>query len=154
MKYIITKSRKRKRKLLPKKWRDPRTKAIHKHTEMLQWLQMSFSLRGEVNLCEHMIKTAPCESVFRYINSLPIKKDICDRQNVLVKLSCVCVCLSFRDLFIFWKDFAFSFPIVCESNNIIYFVRVCALSWNSKGLGFDFQFRLTFFSWSINRHYM
>ena len=55
-----------------------------------------------------MVKTAPYESfgchlyyVFTYIYSLLIEKDICDRQNVSIKLPCVYVCLSSRDLFIF-----------------------------------------------------
>jgi hypothetical protein len=39
--------------------------------------------------------------VFTYIYSLLIKKDICDRRNVSINLLYVCVCLLFRDLFIF-----------------------------------------------------
>ena len=39
--------------------------------------------------------------VFTYIYSLLIEKDICDCQNVSVKLPCVYVCLSSGDLFIF-----------------------------------------------------
>ena len=39
--------------------------------------------------------------VFMYIYSLLIEKDICDRQNVLIKLPCVCVCLLSGNLFIF-----------------------------------------------------
>jgi SRP40, C-terminal domain. len=52
-----------------------------------------------------MVKTVPRESfgklVFTYIYSLLIEKDICDCQNVSIKLLCVCVCLSPRDLFMF-----------------------------------------------------
>ena len=39
--------------------------------------------------------------VFTYIYSLLIEKNICDHQNILAKLSCVYVCLSTTDLFIF-----------------------------------------------------
>ena len=46
-----------------------------------------------------MVKTAP--HVFTYIYSLLIEQDICDRQNVSIKLLCICVCRSPRDLLIF-----------------------------------------------------
>ena len=39
--------------------------------------------------------------VFPYIYSLQIKKDICDRRNISIKLLCVCVCLWSGELFIF-----------------------------------------------------
>ena len=39
--------------------------------------------------------------MFTYIYSLLIETDICDCRNVSVKLSCVYLCLSSRDLFIF-----------------------------------------------------
>jgi hypothetical protein len=38
--------------------------------------------------------------VFTYIYSLLIKKDICDCWNISIKLQCVCMCLSSRNLFI------------------------------------------------------
>ena len=60
--------------------------------------------------------------VFKYIYSLPIKKDICHRQNVSIKLPfCLCVlfiqrslhslgvCFSSRDLFILWVRVSFFF---------------------------------------------
>jgi len=39
--------------------------------------------------------------VFTYIYPLLIEKDICDHQNISVKLPRVCVCLLSGDLFIF-----------------------------------------------------
>ena len=38
-----------------------------------------------------------------------IKKDICDRQNISIKLLCVCVCLTPGDLFILPVGFLFLF---------------------------------------------
>ena len=49
--------------------------------------------------------------MFKYIYSLLIEKDICDRRKVLIKLSCVYVCLSSGDIFIFSLSFLFLFPI-------------------------------------------
>ena len=46
--------------------------------------------------------------------SLLIKEDICDDQNISVKLVCVYVCLSSRDLFIFRKSFLFLFLFLCS----------------------------------------
>jgi hypothetical protein len=40
-------------------------------------------------------------NVFTYIYSLMIEKDICDCQNISIKLLCVYLCLSFGDLFVF-----------------------------------------------------
>ena len=51
--------------------------------------------------------------------SFLIEKDICDCQNISIKLLCVCVCLSSGDLLIFCK-FPLSFPIFC-----IKFVILC-----------------------------
>ena len=48
-------------------------------------------------------------AVFTYIYSLLIKKDICDYRNVSINLSCVCVCLSPGDVFIFSVRVASSF---------------------------------------------
>ena len=39
--------------------------------------------------------------VFRYIYSLLIDKDVCDRRNVLLKFPCVYMCLSSGDIFTF-----------------------------------------------------
>ena len=49
----------------------------------------------------------PSLSCVHIIYSLLIEKDICDRQNVSIKLLCVFVCLSSRDLLIFWVSFLF-----------------------------------------------
>ena len=43
----------------------------------------------------------PSLSVFTYIYSHLIEKDSCDCRKISVKLSCVYVCISSRDLFIF-----------------------------------------------------
>ena len=51
--------------------------------------------------------------VFTYIYSLLIRKDICDHQNVSVKLPCVYVGLSSEDLFIFLVKVSSSFPYCC-----------------------------------------
>jgi len=40
--------------------------------------------------------------VFTYTYSVMIEKDICDCQNVSVKLPFVYVCFAFGDFFIFW----------------------------------------------------
>ena len=48
-------------------------------------------------------------TVFTYIHSLLIEKDICDCRNVSVKLPCVYLCLSSGDLFIFSASFVFLF---------------------------------------------
>ena len=44
--------------------------------------------------------------MFTYIHSLLIEKDDCDRQNISIKFPCVCMCLSYGDLFN-------SFPLFC-----------------------------------------
>ena len=49
-----------------------------------------FLNQKRVNVCKNMVKTATHES---FQSSLQIEKDICDRQNVSVKLPCVEVCL-------------------------------------------------------------
>ena len=51
--------------------------------------------------------------VFPYIYSFLIEEDICDRCNVSVKLPCVYVRRSSRDLFIFCKSFLFLFLLLC-----------------------------------------
>ena len=74
--------------------------------EIFRWLQMSFSIWREVNICEHTW----CHlcSVFTYIYSLLIKKDICDCWNV--SIISFHLCLSPGDLFIFFgKSFLFLF---------------------------------------------
>ena len=58
--------------------------------------------------------------VFTYIRSLLIEKDGCDHQNISIKFPCVCVCLSYSDLFNFWKEFSLSFPLFC----VIKFFRI------------------------------
>ena len=45
--------------------------------------------------------------------SLLIEKDVCGRQNVSVKLSCVCVCLSSGDFLIFFSVRVSSFFSYC-----------------------------------------
>ena len=56
-----TKNWKRKRKLLPKKWRDLWTKGTHIHTWKLQWNISTITdfFLDQKNVCEHMIKSAP-----------------------------------------------------------------------------------------------
>ena len=91
---------KRKRKILLKKL-DLWMNGIHKHMEasLKRFDSHRCLSRSEiVNVCEHMVKTA--SHVFTYIYSLLIEKDICDCQNVSIKLPCVCVCLLPGDLFI------------------------------------------------------
>ena len=109
---LNTKHRKRKDKeTLTEKWRDLWRKGTHKHKK-LNWniltITDAFLDQKRVNVPEH---TAKMEStlmwhrryyVFTYIYSLLIKKDICDHQNISIKLRCVCVCLSSGNLFIFW----------------------------------------------------
>jgi hypothetical protein len=68
-----------------------------------------FLHQKRVNISEHMVKMAPCDSVFAYIYSCQIEKDICDYLNVSVKLSCVYVCLSSGNLIFFCKRFLFLF---------------------------------------------
>ena len=56
-----------------------------------------------VNVCEHT-----CDAIFvmfTYMHSLLNEKDACDRRNILIMFQCVCVCLSYGDLFNFWKEF-------------------------------------------------
>ena len=48
----------------------------------------------------HFSKTPMWHHLYSY--SLLIDKNICDCQNISIKLPCVCVCLSSKDLFIFW----------------------------------------------------
>ena len=48
--------------------------------------------------------------VFIYIYSLLIEKNICDHQNVSIKLPCVFVCLLSGDLFIFLVRVSSFFP--------------------------------------------
>ena len=71
-------------------------KGTHKH--VLTITDVSLNLK-RVNVCERTWCHLYC--VFTYIYSLLILKDISDCQNVSVKLLCVYVCLSSRDLFIF-----------------------------------------------------
>ena len=52
-------------------------------------------------LCKLMVFWHRLYSVFTYIYSHLIKKDICECQNVSFKLACVCVCLMSEDLYIF-----------------------------------------------------
>ena len=47
--------------------------------------------------------------VFTHISSLLTEKDICDRQNISVKLPCVCVPFIWRSLHFFGKNFLFLF---------------------------------------------
>ena len=95
-KYRQNKNRKRKRKLLMKKWRISRWKA-YVNRGKLHWYVLTiidvFLNQKRVNVCLYC--------VFTYIYSLLIEKDICDHQNASVKLPYVYVCYSFGDLFIF-----------------------------------------------------
>ena len=73
----------------------------------------------------HFSKTLMWHSlyhVFIYIYSLPIEKDICDRQNGSIKLPCVSVCLLFGILFIFSVEFPLYFPISCVVHSIDLFL--------------------------------
>ena len=60
-------------------------------TETIQTIDAFLNYK-RVNVCEHMVKTAPHDSlycVFQYIYSPLTEKDICDRWNVSLKLPCV-----------------------------------------------------------------
>ena len=88
-----TKNRKRKGKILLKNVEiSGRKEHTNKHRLKLHILTITdvFLDQKRVNTCEHMV----C--------FLLIKKDICDRQSISVKFPCVCVCLLFGDIFIFW----------------------------------------------------
>jgi len=52
--------------------------------------------------------------MYIYIYSLLIENDICDCQNVSVKLTCVYMCLSFGDLFIFSIIVSSFFSYFCD----------------------------------------
>ena len=88
-----------------------------------------------VNVCEYTWRHL--HYLFTYIYSLLNEKDICDRQNVSIKLPCVCVCLSCRDLFLFSVRISsfFSYFLFMEYNfcNSLFFA--CSwrweCSWNS-----------------------
>ena len=77
--------------------RSPEERPIETHGNLFDifwWSQMSFFDQKRVNVCEHMVAPSlPCV----YIHL----EDICDCQNVSVKLLCVYVCPSSGDLFIF-----------------------------------------------------
>ena len=61
--------------------------------------------------------------MFTYISSLLIKKDICDRLKVSVKLPCVCVCLLSGDLFILSVIVSSSFSY------LFFFIHTSVLSY-------------------------
>ena len=84
-------------------------------TKTFQRSQMSFLNRKSKCMWTHgKDEVTSFYHVFTYIYSLLIEKDICDHQNVLVKLPCVCVCLLSRDLLIFsGKSFIFLFLFFC-----------------------------------------
>ena len=101
---------------------------VHTNTRKLNW---NFSIRFSLYplhssphpvshpLWWHFSKTLMWHHLYRvftYIYSLLIKKEICDRQNLSVKLPCVCVCLLFGDLLIFsvWVFSLFSY-FLCYS---------------------------------------
>ena len=65
-----------------------------------------------VNVCKHTVKMTWCHlhSIFTYVYSLLIEKDICDHRNISNKFLRVCVCLTSGNLFIFSKSFPFPFP--------------------------------------------
>ena len=101
----ITKNWKRKRNLLPENEEISGGNA-HTNTWKLNWnvstITDVFLDQKRVNVCEHTVKTASCGTVFTMCSySLLIKKDICDRQNISVKLPCVCVSFVRRSLHFF-----------------------------------------------------
>ena len=65
-----------------------------------------FLNQKRMNVCDHMVKID--WETHR------------DRQNVSIKLLCVCVCLSPRDLSSFWWELPLSFPIFCVINELNY----------------------------------
>ena len=93
---------KRKEETLTENWRDLRIKGTHKHMEP--------------SLKRH---AAPSLRLFTYTYSLLIVKDICDCRNVLVKLSCVYVCLSSGDPFKFSVRVSPFFPCFCVIRNSV-----------------------------------
>ena len=90
---------------------------IQTHGSLIETFQQSHNFLDQkrVNLCEHMVKIAPLSCgaifhVFTQIYSLLIEKDICDCLKISIKLPCVCMCLSSRDLFYFFgTSFLFLF---------------------------------------------
>ena len=61
-----------------------------------------FLHQTRLNVCEHTAKTVAClYHVFTFIYSPLIEKDICDCQNVLIKLPRACVCVFPGDILIF-----------------------------------------------------
>ena len=66
-------------------------KGTHKHTDA-----------SLICFNNHRCLSQSEESKFMYVYSLLIEKDICDSLNVSVKLPCVYMCLSSKDLFIYF----------------------------------------------------
>ena len=70
---------------------------------------LGVSMRSSCRQLSKMLYILPLPSVYiaetlmyvKNIYSLLIAKDVCDRQNILNKFPCVCVCLSSGDLFNF-----------------------------------------------------
>ena len=85
-----------------KKWRD----IWMKGTQRLYWniSKITDVNQKNVNVCKHMVKMAP------HIYSLLIDKDVCDCGNISVKFPCAYVCLSSRDLFIFFLFLLLCYP--------------------------------------------
>ena len=86
-KYENHKLRERKVKTLTRNWRDHKRTGIYKHAETVS---RYFDWHGR--LCR----------VFTNIYSLSIEKDGRASRNIWIQFPCVCVCLSFCDLFNSW----------------------------------------------------
>jgi hypothetical protein len=69
--------------------------------------------------------------VFTYIYSLLIEPDICDHQNISVKLPCVCVCLLSGNLLISSVRVSSYFSYFCRYNGQFSIAWGWLVEWNS-----------------------
>ena len=122
MELVHLKNRKRKSELLPKKW-DLETQGTHTNTLKLNW---NILMITDIFLDQKRVNAFCLEiSSFFLLSfsiSLLIEKGICDRQNVSVKLPCVCVCAFCLEISSFFLlSFSISLLIekdICDRQNV------------------------------------
>ena len=114
-------NRNRKKKLMPKIWRDLQMKGTIS-TQKLNWYVSTithvFLNQKKVNICEHTVKMASLE------------KDICDCRNVSVKLPWFYLCLWSEDRFILLARVSYFYSYFCVISTSVFSLSTCSIKYN------------------------
>ena len=123
---IMPQNKRKERENSYQKWRDLQGKGTHKHMEMYLKYYDGHRLlsQSEESGCmwtqdkdgvtRELMWVIPSFGVFTYIYCLLIGKEICDCQNVSIKVPCVYMYLSPGDFYGFLsKSFLFLFLLLC-----------------------------------------